>query len=128
MPLIYTPQRLAVCLQATQKLNSKKIMGALNTGTLRRTQIAKKIPNKPKNVMVINPRLMAKISRNTVNYTNGCITQPVLPVVCYLITEVENIFRPIQIGKHRGKNRYYANWRLGGASASPAHSLRLIWS
>ncbi len=56
-----------------------------------------------KHVMTGNPQLMATILKNTFDYLRQGIIQPVSPVISYPISEVEDAFRLMQTGKHRGK-------------------------
>ena len=56
-----------------------------------------------KHVMTANPLLMAKIMNGAFEYLHKGLTQPISPVTIYPVTDVENAFRLMQTGKHRGK-------------------------
>ena len=54
-------------------------------------------------VLKENPRLMAQIMDGAFDYLRKGITKPVSPLTTYPISRVENAFRLMQTGKHRGK-------------------------
>lgn len=56
-----------------------------------------------KHVMTDNPLLMAEILEGTFDYLRRKIIKPVSPINVYPISDVENAFRLLQTGKHRGK-------------------------
>ena len=56
-----------------------------------------------KHVMTANPSLMAEIIEGTFDFLRQGISRPVSPVTVYPVSEVENAFRLMQTGKHRGK-------------------------
>ena len=56
-----------------------------------------------KHVMTANPQLMAEIIEGTFEFLRQGICRPVSPVTVYSVSEVENAFRLMQTGKHRGK-------------------------
>ncbi|KAJ5273172.1 polyketide synthase [Penicillium angulare] len=49
------------------------------------------------------PRLMAEILHSSMDLINAGITKPIYPVTDYPISQVEQSFRVMQAGKHRGK-------------------------
>lgn len=56
-----------------------------------------------KHVMTDNPSLMSEIIEGTFDFLRRGIIKPVSPLTVYPISEVENAFRLMQTGKHRGK-------------------------
>ena len=56
-----------------------------------------------KHVMTANPQLMAETIEGTFDFIRRGISRPVSPVTIYPMSEVENAFRLMQTGKHRGK-------------------------
>ena len=56
-----------------------------------------------KHVMTANPQLMAEIIEGTFDFMRQGISRPGSPVTVYPVSEVENAFRLMQTGKHRGK-------------------------
>ena len=54
-------------------------------------------------VLKANPKLMARIIEGTFDFLRQGITKPVSPLTVYPISQVENAFRLMQTGKHRGK-------------------------
>ena len=56
-----------------------------------------------KHVMTHKPELMARILNETFDFLRQGITKPVSPITTYPISEVENAFRLMQTGKHKGK-------------------------
>ncbi|MCJ1354257.1 MAG: hypothetical protein MMC33_004244 [Icmadophila ericetorum] len=56
-----------------------------------------------KHVMTGRPHLLTEILKGTFDYLRQGVTRPVSPVTIYPISEIENAFRLMQTGKHRGK-------------------------
>lgn len=56
-----------------------------------------------KHVMIANPQLMAEIIEGTFNFLRQGISRPVSPVTVYPVSGVEDAFRLMQTGRHRGK-------------------------
>ena len=56
-----------------------------------------------KHVMVDNPELMVQIIEGTFDFLRRGIIKPVSPTTVYPLSDVENAFRLLQTGKHRGK-------------------------
>ena len=56
-----------------------------------------------KHVMTDNPLLMAEILEGTFDFLRRGILKSVSPINVYSISDVENAFRLLQTGKHRGK-------------------------
>lgn len=56
-----------------------------------------------KHVMTANPQLMAEIIEGTFDFLRQGISRAVSPVTVYPVSEVEDAFRLMQTGKHRGK-------------------------
>lgn len=56
-----------------------------------------------KHVLKDNPTLMIEIIEGTFDFLRRGVTRPVSPLTVYPISEVENAFRLMQTGKHRGK-------------------------
>ena len=56
-----------------------------------------------KHIMTDNPALMAETLSDTFNMLHRGVIKPVSPVTVYPISNVENAFRLLQTGKHRGK-------------------------
>ena len=56
-----------------------------------------------KHVLTDNPNLMIEIIEGTFNFLRQGIIKPVSPLTVYPISKVENAFRLMQTGKHRGK-------------------------
>ncbi|MCJ1395325.1 hypothetical protein MMC18_008209 [Xylographa bjoerkii] len=54
-------------------------------------------------VLKENPKLMAQIMNGTFDLLRKGISKPVFPLAIYPISQVENAFRLMQTGKHRGK-------------------------
>ncbi|KAI9728591.1 MAG: Type I Iterative PKS [Cirrosporium novae-zelandiae] len=54
-------------------------------------------------VLRANPKLMERIIQGAFDFLRQGITKPVSPLTVYPISQVENAFRLMQTGKHRGK-------------------------
>ena len=56
-----------------------------------------------KSVMDGNPSVLAEVLRGVFDFLSRGILKPVTPVTEYPLSDVENAFRLMQMGKHRGK-------------------------
>lgn len=56
-----------------------------------------------KHILTDNPTLMVEIIEGTFDFLRRGVIRPVSPLTVYPISEVENAFRLMQTGKHRGK-------------------------